>query len=254
MFRIFLAQTQPVQLVMLVCFNTLTLLASYRLVMWLAARDRKIPGSSIPVGPFFGSITGVFALLLAFNTGSLWSNQHEAERAVRDSASAAIRLEHLLGPDGVNSAEGTAALRRLLDATLHDEWAHGNSKPSPKATEALRDLLNSLVRVATTAPGPVGSELFHLYNTIVKARSDRLWIGMTHRNPGTWIAIILLGIISQIAVGLVHADRPHVARRTMALFTFAITVAYGLLVTSTNPLGTVEHLLPMLEEAFLKQI
>lgn len=254
MFNFFVAQSEPIQFLLLVAFSATTLLTSFLLIRWIGARDRKAVGAvSVPVGPFFSAITGLFALLLAFNAGSIWSNQHEAERAFRDAASAGLRLEQLLGPTGINAPDGVEALRRFADFTLSEEWAGGNATPSANAFTALEDLRIVLVRVAATVPSPVASYLFHLYDTIAKARADRLWVGATHRNPKAWAVILVLGIFSQFAIGLVHADRPRVAFRTMLLFTLASTAAYWLLITSANPLATVEKLLPTFRQTFLGQ-
>lgn len=252
MFNVFVAQSQPIQFLLLITFSALTLLASFLLVRWIGARDKKAGRpASLPVAPYFTAITALFALLLAFNAGSIWSNQHDAERAFRDSAAASLRLEQLLGPTGVNAPDGIDALHRFGEYTLREEWASGNAKPSANVLKALDDLRIVLVRVAATAPSPVASYLFHLYDTIAKARADRLWIGATHRNPEAWVVILILGFLSQIAIGLVHADRPRSAFRTMLLFTLAATAAYWLLITSTNPLATVETLLPKLQQTFL---
>lgn len=246
----FVLQTPLVKSILLLVHGAFVVLLCYLLMRWAGAVERKSPGT-LPAVPFIVSVTSVFALLLAFNAGRIWSNQHEAEHSFRDSASATVRLSQFLGPRGIDAPDGVDALHRLVAAYVKEETVTGEVKPNAEVMHAIEDLRRVLIQVSATAPSPVSFELFRLFDQITEARAARLWVSHTYRHNGTWVVIFFLGFLSHLTIALVHADRPRAGLRALLIFGFATTAAYWLLLASINPFANIEGVLPAMQTTFL---
>ncbi|MGI9247120.1 MAG: hypothetical protein ACR2I8_10555, partial [Steroidobacteraceae bacterium] len=86
-----------------------------------------------------------------------------------------------------------------------------------------------------------GVHIFHLLDKLVEARAARLWVGMHNRNLDSWAVVLVLGLLSHIAVGFVHLDRPRAGLLSIALFALATSSAYWLLTGALNPFINVDY-------------
>ncbi len=200
----------------------------------------------MPVGPFFAAISMIFALFLAFHAADIWSHKRSAERAFIQAGSAIKRFVELTSPAQMNVPEAAAAVRRYVLAVKEEEWTqHRNQKASSKAEAALRDLQALTVRMARDTPGPAASQAFALVDDIATTRSDRLWIGQNHTEFNSWLAVLLIGLMTHLAVASVHLDRPRAGALALALLTATTTIAYWSLGVVDDPYRHLDKLDPM---------
>lgn len=234
MIKFFITQPLLVQCLILLAHALLVLVVSIGLMKWINSRLRG-GNHLLPVGPYFVSITTLFALFLAFHASIIWSNQRSAEAAFHDAVTSISRLEAFFENERLGLESARSHLSRYVDAVVQEEWATGNTKPSPRASQELEYLREELIRVSEKMPGALSSHLWHLFDEVVKTRSTRLWIGSKGHSEQTWGIILVLGLLSHIAIGLVHADRPPAGVVAMILFACATTVAYWILSQGINP-------------------
>lgn len=234
MIKFFMSQPVLIQLLMLLVHALLVLAVSIGCMRWLGSR-LKGRTDLIPVAPFFVSVTTLFALFLAFHASTIWSRQHAAEDAFEEAVTAISRLDSLFGKDGVGLDKARIHLSRYAEAVAREEWATGNAKPSPQADQALEAVRQELVRASDKIPTAVGNHLWRVFDDVVKARSARLWIGKQDRSEQSWLIVLVLGFLSHIAIGFVHADRPSAGTLAMALFGLATTASYWLLTRAIDP-------------------
>ena len=209
------------------------------------ARSKQI-AQWMPVGPFFAAISMVFALFLAFHAADIWSHKRDAERAFIHAGSAIKRFSELTGPAQMNVPEATAAVRRYVVAVKEEEWTqHRNQKASDKAEAALRELQAIAVRMARDAPSPTAAQAYALVDDIADTRSNRLWIGRNHTEFSSWLAVLLIGLMTHLAVASVHLDRPRAGALALALLTATTTIAYWSLGIVDDPYRHLDKLDPM---------
>ena len=120
---------------------------------------------------------------------------------------------------------------------VREEWAAGNSQPSPQASQELDQIREELIRASERMPTAFGNQLWHVFDDLVKARSWRLRIGAQDRSEQSWALVLAVGFLAHIAIGWVHADRPSAGRQAIALFGCTTTAAYWLLSRAIDPFG-----------------
>jgi hypothetical protein len=234
MLNFFMAQTAAVQFFMLLGHSMLVLAASIGCMHWLGSRTRERK-DMLPVPSYFGSVTTVFALFLAFHASTIWTRQHAAESAFHDAVTAISRLDFLLGKEGLGLDNARKHLSRYSEAVVREEWATGNTKASPQVDQALDQLRQELIRASERVPTAFGNHLWHVFDDVVKARSARLWTGQHNRSERSWALVLFLGFLSHIAIAFVHIDRPSAGRLAITLFACATTACYWLLTRSIDP-------------------
>ena len=239
MIHFFTAQSVAVQFFIVLAHALLVLWASTACMHWLSARSQG-RSDLIPVAPFFVSVTTIYALFLAFHASNIWNRQHAAENAFHDAVTAIDRLDSLFGKDGLGLENARKHLARYAEVVVNEEWASGNTKPSPQADEAFEKLRQELISASARVPTALGDHLWRVFDDVVKARSNRLWIGQQDRNEQSWALVLVLGFLSHIAIGFVHADRPASGRLAMILFACTTTAAYWLLTRAIDPFARLD--------------
>jgi hypothetical protein len=236
MINFFITQSVPVQILMLLAHALSVSAVSIGCMRWLGLRSRG-RHDMVPVAPFFVSVTAVFALFLAFHASTIWTRQHAAETAFQGAVTAISRLQSLFGKEGLGLENARLHLSRYVDAVVREEWATANTQPSPRASQALEQLRQELIRTSERMPTAFANHLWHVFDDVIKARSERHWIGQQDRSEQSWALVLVLGFLSHIAIGSVHADRPSAGRLAIALFAGTTSAAYWLLTRAIDPFG-----------------
>ena len=189
-----------------------------------------------PVAPFFAAISMIFALFLAFHAADIWTHKREAERAFIQAGSAIKRFDEMVGPGQLNLAEARYQLGRYVKYVFKDEWRKNrNQKGSDRAEGAFRKLQEEVLKATQSLPTPTATQLNVLLNDISRTRSDRLWIGSNHTEVSSWMAVILLGCLTHLAVAAVHFDRRRAGAVALALLASTTTIGYWSLGIVADP-------------------
>jgi RsiW-degrading membrane proteinase PrsW (M82 family) len=190
------------------------------------------------VAPFFGSVSILFALLTGFLANDIGERNRHAARTMLAEADG-LRTTLTLSIASASDMAGIrAALKTYMTSVLNDEWPHMVDRGGAVATDnAVADLLREVSdpKIATEAGQAVHSALLNAVIRVRSARSDRLEISLDHTNDIKWIMVLILGIITQAAIGLVHLDRKRPQAAALAVFSVAVVVALTLVALQEQP-------------------
>ncbi len=108
---------------------------------------------------------------------------------------------------------------------------------SPPTYVAYDDLLREVSNpaIAKDAGQAVHAAMLNAAIRVGTARSDRLALSSDSTNDLKWIVVIVLGIITQIAIGLVHLERLRAFVATLLVFSSAAIVALGIIALQEYP-------------------
>jgi hypothetical protein len=242
-------------------FAVLTVLyaATAALIVWLSfgvplgPRLRKLDGV---VAPFFGSIGILLALLTGFLFADIADRNRQAARAVQAEV-AELRNVFTLS---VASSSDTRAIRaawaRYVDAVVREEWpAMADGASARSAAVAYDDLLHEVSdpKIVTQSGAPVQSALLVATLRVGTARSERLALANDTTSEFKWEVVLLLGIMTQVGIGLVHLQRRNAQIAALAVFSVAIVIALGLIALQEYPFGGNVQIKPTAYQDLIKE-
>jgi hypothetical protein len=189
-------------------------------------------------GPFFASVAVLFSLFAAFLANDVQHRNAEAEAAVfreADGLRTILRLSEALGPAG---SPVSAAALSYADAVLTKEWPE--MEKFGAVTEdlgALRSLTFALLTpaLATAAPPAVHQAMLDGLIQVRQSRLVRLTLTAGISNPMNWLAVLVLGVLTQIAVAVVQLDKLRPQALALFVFTTAFAATVVLIGLSERP-------------------
>ena len=199
-----------------------------------------------PVGPYFASISVVFALFLAFHGADIWANKARSERAFIEAGTAIKRLDDMLSPDQLNLAGSRTSITHYVRHVFRDEWRRArNSHPSGEADQAFRNLQQQIIAAEVWLPSASAGQLHALLSDVARTRSERLWVGRNHTEATSWIAVLILGLLTHLAIASIHFDKPRAGAIALGLLSLTATTAYWSLGIVDNPYRLMDNLNPI---------
>jgi hypothetical protein len=209
-----------------------------------SAKVRRLDGV---VAPFFGAVALLFALLTGFLAADVADRNRQAARAVQVEASElrAVFMLSIAAPSDTRDIR--AAWTGYVNAVVTDDWsAMKRGEQALSAGVAYDKLLREVLdpRIASEAgPAPHAA----LLNATVRAgtaRSDRLAIATDRTNDLKWAVVLLLGVVTQIAIGIVHLQKRNAHIAALATFSLAAVIALGLIALQEHPFAGDVHITP----------
>jgi hypothetical protein len=210
------------------------------------------------VAPFFSSVALLFGLLTGFLANDIGDRNRQAVRAVQTEAGELRNVYTLSVASATDMGAIRTSLKAYVESTIHDEWPsliHGET--SPRTDAAYDNMLREISDPAITrdASAAVHAALLAAAVRAGTARNDRHSLSADHTNTLKWASVLLLGIITQIALALVHLERPRAMFTALIVFGSAAVVALGLIAMQEYPFegafqvspAPYEHLLALSE-------
>jgi Protein of unknown function (DUF4239) len=202
-------------------------------IVWLTHLSPARPffASCIGItGPFFASVALLFGLFSAFLANDVHHQNAEIEAAVfreADGIRTMIRLAEALG------AAGSPVMTAVVDYTqaiLTKEWPAMQERGSAAdGLAALRNLTHVVLAPGLTAavPTTVHQAMLEGLVEMRQARLERLTLTAGVGDSMNWLAMLMLGVLTQIAVAVVQLERLRPQALALFVFTtaFAATVA-----------------------------
>jgi len=190
------------------------------------------------VAPFFSSVAILFGLLTGFLANDVGDRNRQAVRAVQTEVGELRNLYTLSVASASDMSAIRIALKAYVNSTIHDEWpsiVHGDT--SPRTDAAYDSLLREVSDPAITrdASAAVHAALLSAAIRVGTARNDRHSLSVDHTNTLKWSAVLLLGLITQIALALVHLERPRAMLAALTVFGCSAVVALGLIALQEYP-------------------
>jgi hypothetical protein len=177
-------------------------------------------------GPFFASVAVLFSLFAAFLANDVQHRDAEAQSALfreADGLRTIIRLAEGLGPAGANTKTAAVAYTQFVLTTELPALRQLDSAPDNLG--GLRNLTLAMLSPDLVAAAPQAAHQAMLDGLVEvrQARLERLSLTSGISDPMNWLAMIVLGVLTQAAIAVVQLDK----MRPQALALFVFTTAFG---------------------------
>jgi hypothetical protein len=211
----------------LVPFVLLYLIAAA--IVWLTHLSPARPffASCIGIaGPFFASVAVLFGLFAAFLANGVQHRNDEVKAAVfreADGVRTILRLDEALGAAG---SPVTVAAVGYVQSVLTKEWpAMRERVTAVEDLGALRALTLAVLapELIAAMPASVHQAMLQGLVEVRQARLERLTLTAGDVDPMNWLAMLILGVLTQVAVAVVQLER----LRPQALALFVFTTAFA---------------------------
>jgi heme A synthase len=214
-------------------------LATAALLVWLSFRSRlsgRVQSFKGVVAPFFGSVGIIFGLLIAFLSNDIWERNKQAERVVDTESDTLVALYSLGMASGSDSKALRSSIRSYASAVVEDEWPRLKTQERSNKTDAALDALLREVALPGTSKDPsVQRTMLDMVLKIRAAHEDRLELSNDRTAVTKWAAVLLLALITQLAIAVVHLEKPRPQAAALFIFTLAAISLLGLLAIHEAP-------------------
>jgi hypothetical protein len=218
--------------ILLAYWGLLAVLVHRVLVPWIAGRNGHKLGKLEAEVP--AQIGLAFGLLISFIAIPVWDQHSRAEEAARTEAAMYREMVQAAAEcDDADRAAVTSALRACVQFIAFAEWPQMGRLESPRvAAPPLRDLRSA---IHTLPDGSARTELKDLLRQAAEARETRLRIAATRPPPTRWTIVGVLGMLTLLGVGLIHADSYRARRVALSMVAVGISCCFVILFAYTRP-------------------
>lgn len=198
---------------------------------------RYFGAESIPVAPYFVSVTTLLSIVFAFIAVDTWSNSKEAGFAARQELDAFERLA-----DVTTLVSGEVdELKNLLFVYAYEvektEWGTPEDRfgvvRAEQTLSGMREAATSLALGGLS--GPIASEIYQSIDQLSEARRARLSIVRDTGDGYKWSLLFSLSLFTHLAVGVVHADRKRAQLVSLVIFSGAFCSAMAIMAVHDDP-------------------
>ena len=191
--------------------------------------------------PPFGIL---FALLVGFIAVEVWGNFDKGKTAVVTEASALRAVVLLAGafPDE-QRMRIYALVNRHIDESVNKEWPEMAQQRMTLATlptaliEALHETL--ALKPADDSQRAAQSEMVKELHSALDARRQRIVISESALGAVKWLAILLQGFCTMVAIALVHSDNRLASVISLTLFATGVALSLLLIAAYSRPFTSV---------------
>ncbi len=208
---------------------------------WLTFSATMKPRTSTLVGvvpPFFGAVAILFALLTGFLANDVWDRNRVANRSILSERDAMLAIQAMSIAAASDMSGIRAAVQDYARTLIEDEWPlMQEQESSPKASDALNALLARVAdpRVGTDAGTAAQGVLLDTVLKLRSSRHDRLAMSDDRSDRTKWAAVLFLALITQVAIGIVHLERPRAQVAALSIFSMAVVITLGLVAIRERP-------------------
>jgi hypothetical protein len=222
-------------------FGTAAALVALVFVSPLGPRIKTLTGVA---APFFSSVAILFALTTSFLGYDIAERNRHATRAVQSEAGELQNLYSLSIASVTDMTKIRIALKAYVGSVLQDEWPQigGTSGSSAAPTDTAYDeLLGELSdpAISRDAGATIHAAMLNAAVRVGTARNSRLSLSADRTGDLKWISVLILGIITQVAVAVVHLEKWRAMAASLAVFSSAAVVALGMIALQEDPFGGV---------------
>lgn len=204
---------------------------------------------------YFGVIGVLFGLLTGFLASDISDRNRQAARAVQAEAGALRNVFTLSVAAPADTHDIRDAWRGYVTSVVEDDWpAMAYGRMSAAADHAYDRLLHEISdpAVARNAGAAVQNAMLTETVRVGTARSDRSTLANDRTNDVKWITVLLLGVMTQIAIGVVHLHKRGAHIAAQAIFSTAAVIALGLVALQESPFEGPVEISPAPFHALLK--
>ncbi|HVZ52855.1 MAG TPA: hypothetical protein VG986_12865 [Pseudolabrys sp.] len=190
------------------------------------------------VAPFFGAVSVLFALLTGFLASDVGDRNRQATRAVQAEVGELRNVYTLSVASATDMRAIRAAWSAYIKTAIADDWpAMEDGRAAASVDAAYEELLRQVSdpTIAAEAGAAAHNALINATVRAGTARSDRLALAADRTSDIKWQLVLLLGIMTQIAVAVVHLQKRNAQIAALAVFSVAMVMALGLIAMQERP-------------------
>ncbi len=190
------------------------------------------------VAPFFTAIAILFALMTGFLASDIGERNRHAARAVQTETAELRNVFTLSVASASDMRDIRAAWSAYVNAVIADDWpAMQNGQSAPTAGSAFDALLREISdpNIGSEAGAAVQAALLNAAVRVGTARSERAALASDRTNDLKWMMVLLLGVMTLIAIGVVHLQRPKAQLAALAIFATSTVITLGLIGLQERP-------------------
>lgn len=218
--------------ILLAYWGLLAMLVHRVLVPWIAGRNGHKLGKLEAEVP--AQIGLAFGLLISFIAIPVWDQHTRAEEAARtEAAMYREMLQAAADCSDVDCLPITSAVQECVRFIAFEEWPQMGKLESPRV--AAPPLRNLRTAIHALPDGSARTELRDLLRQATEARETRLRIAATRPPPTRWTIVGVLGMLTLLGVGLIHADSYRARRVALSMVAVGISCCFVILFAYTRP-------------------
>jgi hypothetical protein len=202
------------------------------LILWaeqrgpLAAPIQACKGLVPAYVPAIATVFGLFAALLASDA---WQKDTLARRILGDEVDAARVIAQFSRAAGIDG-QVMPKLKAYLEASSKERHYTPTADTARTVTEKAYEELLGVVLRTPLADTASRATLIKGANDLKRAHDDRFYLAADRTVPIKWLSIVVFGVLTQIALMLIHVGQRHHMRVVVGLFT--VTFSACLIVVS----------------------
>jgi len=183
---------------------------------------QRIRASRGVVAPYFTSVSLLFGLFAALLVSDVWQKTNDARHAVQIEADTVLALAHFARANGLEAVVVPRLKAYATAASAENPYSDGIAGTRNETGKAYLDLLTTLSQAPGLEP-PARVAMLAAARDLLRAHDDRLSLANDVTAPIKWLAILVFGAITQVALLLVHVDNRRAMRLAVGLFTIAFS-------------------------------
>lgn len=190
------------------------------------------------VAPFFGTVGVLFAFLTGFLANDITDRNRQAARAVQSEAAELRNIYAVSNASVSDMGSLRLVLAKYVAALVDDEWPAMAQDQEAHSVESAYDALLREVshpRIGQAAGAAVQTALLNAAVGAGSARSERLALASDRTIDAKWILVLILGVVTQISIGLVHLKKAGAQIAALSVFSIAVVMALGLIGLQERP-------------------
>lgn len=190
------------------------------------------------VAPFFTAIAILFALMTGFLANDIGDRNRHAARAVQTETAELRNVFTLSVASASDMRDIRDAWSAYVKAVIADDWpAMESGGYAVSAGTAYDELLREVSdpNIGTAAGSAVQSALLNAAVRVGTARSERVALASDRTNDLKWMMVLLLGVMTLIAIGVVHLQRPKAQLAALVIFATSTVITLGLIGLQERP-------------------
>ncbi len=191
------------------------------------------------VAPFFVSVGILFALFATFLGADIWQRVQASNHSLEHEAGAIQSLRQIASTQGPQGAGIEESLRNYIKTSVAEEWDAAESARSEAVDKALEKLVTAILDPALSSDDHRTAQVAMLesYRDIRRARAERFHVVESHSDPYKWTAVILLGLLTQVAIAMIHFENSKAQGAATLVFTIAFVITLSVLAAHESPLA-----------------
>ena len=189
------------------------------------------------VGPYFSSVAILFALFASLLAAEVWQRQEKKDVLLHQETKSLKVMLYIAASIDSDAYDVRNAISGYLSHTAYGaELAPRSGSAEPLPSEALKKLYRLAIDPATFKGNTVANAAFlQSLNVVRSAREDLTDLYKARIVHSKFFALLLFGLLTQIAIAFCHAGNTRALGAGVMLFSVAFSLAIGILSLLDDP-------------------